>query len=400
MENSELETGLKDMTLEPNINHGGSTSLDGLSAELLIMISEYLSNPDLKATSLCNHRLHNVGIRQLYRTIDLSWHHRDPKPFTSTPEYARLRGEQYRFAKQTHEKPEYAKLVTTIIWTITPHEPWGLSMPKGVLQKEYQWTPKAVIDMFSRLSNVIRVDIDTGGGHLLPSIPIPPLFPNAQFIRLGGKMHFEFASAILHGPGKSHLKSLTLNNVQEGGRLASGENFRYKLWPENEYPKMFDPTELSEIWPWDVLPIQVWPGGMRRLFNQALIDRCQDLQVLEIYIQGERVSGRYKPYFALDEQLYSELAAFITGTQTRSLLLAQKSAEDPTPSIVSPMDERFNRVIIPVLKRELFGLSRLEIQGVPECFLAGLSTFLGDQGLEVKMNEFVDYPHNGCIGVD
>lgn len=86
--------------------------------------------------------------------------------------------------------------------------------------------PENVYTLFRALEQATYVDIDGGSIHPYPSISLPPLFSNARKLRVGGQMHYALSSAILHGPQKAPLESLSIHSLHERGRFRSGQNYR------------------------------------------------------------------------------------------------------------------------------------------------------------------------------
>lgn len=86
--------------------------------------------------------------------------------------------------------------------------------------------PENVYTLFRALEQATYVDIDGGSIHPYPSISLPPLFSNAHKLRVGGQTHYSLSSAILHGPQKAPLESLSIHSLHERGRFRSGQNYR------------------------------------------------------------------------------------------------------------------------------------------------------------------------------
>lgn len=67
------------------------------------------------------------------------------------------------------------------------------------------------------MASLETISIDIHGGAkstIRPLTSTRPLFPKARRISLSGKMHYGFASAILHGWNKEPLETLVLQNLQ------------------------------------------------------------------------------------------------------------------------------------------------------------------------------------------
>jgi hypothetical protein len=270
------------------------------------------------------------------------------------------------------------------------------------------WPAPKEYDMFALLNNATKIDIDTGRDlhDTLRKLGLdrhPSLFPAARQIRLGGKMHYAFASAVLHGPGKAQLFSLDLNNVQEGGHLASGKNYYLH---SNE--------TLREDWPENSAPREVGPGCMRRLLNAAFVQsRCSHLRHLSLRKQGKQ--HPQQPYpgddTTHDNEVYEEWAAFIRSVRPATLFLAHGGHTDgpynghPKRGVgpglklsdgqIAPMNEHFRRFLLPVLKQGWHSLTRLQIEGVSRQALEDLEYEL--DGVEVLINERVKWCWNGVI---
>ena len=253
----------------------GPVALGELSDELCLSILEYLPASALKRLSETSRRFYNLSIPVMYHTIDLGIHYFEPvyivdKPYLTKRQPANWKDiliKQHLFINLMLREPQYASLVRSFTWNL------GFSRAEVCLQAEFRerviWLPEKVYAMFSLLDRATSIDIDMGPWHSesLASIPLsrrPLLFPDARHIRLGGKMHYALASAILHGSDKAPLSSLSLNNVQEGGLLASGENFHMGIKVDGFVRSWRDLDTFKENWPEGCLPIQVKPGNMRR----------------------------------------------------------------------------------------------------------------------------------------
>lgn len=186
--------------------------------------------------------------------------------------------------KQLCSNPEYGEYVCSFTWSMMgTHLELYQYLPDFLHGKRPLWKLEDNYDMFACLRKVKYIDIFTHSRHIAPCVELPSLFPMATHITLSRKMHYAVATAILHGPNKPDLISLSLNNVQEGGLVrergrTSGENFRW--WGKGvlnlyctDQSRALEMTYFEESWPEGCLPIQVKPSCMRRLLP-GLQYRC------------------------------------------------------------------------------------------------------------------------------
>ncbi|KAF4630431.1 hypothetical protein G7Y89_g7709 [Cudoniella acicularis] len=180
--------------------------------------------------------------------------------------------------------------------------------------------------------------VGTGPNHTASINSIvqdPPLnlFPNARRITLGGTMHYAFASTILHGPNKAPLHSLTLDKVQEGGLLSSGDNCRPLPYCSKG---IILRRNFVEDWPQDELPKQVMGGSMRRLLTPEFqTTRCRNLSYLFLRIRGWQnpdISGwRSWSDCWYDNKVYKEWTAFMLAARPETVVLAHGECTKMTP---------------------------------------------------------------------
>lgn len=260
--------------------------------------------------------------------------------------------------------------------------------------------------MFALLDRAITIDIDTGNRYPDPRPPFASLFPFAQHIRLEGKMHYALVSAILHGPDKAPLYSLTLDNVLEEGLLRATTAFRFSHtisngggWAHN------DPSDITEDGPEDSLPMQVAPGCMQRLLTltPSLERRCQHIRLLYLRKRGQQnqrqsLSGAVTHH----DDFYQEWAAFIRVVQPLIPVIAHARNIHPPWSRVkmrscdallvqlqspeiAPMNEKF-QTLLPLLREGWPGLERIETRGMSRSELGDLEDI---EGVTVKVDELV-----------
>jgi hypothetical protein len=398
------------------------------SEELWIIILASLPKSDLKRLCRVSKHLHALIIPILYQVIDLSIHHLEAMP-SSDPRIARIHAQQFLFVSQVLLKPEFGSYVQSFTWTMSLY--MRRQLPEWIKDKRVLWTVEDTYRMFSLLYKARHVDLDTGAKHVERVPVLPSLFPSATSIRLGGKMHFALATAILHGANKASLTSLSLNNVQEGGLLSSGANFL------NHMPTRFNPNgkvdfaTFRENWPKDSLPVQVAPGSMRRLLTSSLQSRCRHLRYLFLCKQGQqhRTQGQPHPFqsgpssLTYEDDVYYEWASFLWATHPNIVIFAHGGVARPKPLLLSnryscnipllipppiparymqlsdlaPMDKRFRDIVLPVLKDGWPRLKKVEVRGVNIKVLTELKNL---EGVEVVIDKEVRACYNGMVGED
>ena len=255
-----------------------------LGNEIWLLIMELLDNSSLKALSDTSKQMHALGAPVMYSTINLSIHHtithldpRDESLETQWQDVQKVLGRQNLFMQQIFARPELALLVQTFTWTMGLHKLCSLpqwAKTGGTPIDEFE----NIDTLFQSLRHVVNLDIHGGDFHDYPCLPYQNLFPEAAHIRLSGQMHYRLAWAILCGPNKVPLKSLTLHNLLERGRFEGGENFEPQFDPRLRGIKRLLPFE--ESWPENGFPVQVAPGEMTHLLGPALQSRCANLRHL------------------------------------------------------------------------------------------------------------------------
>lgn len=347
-------------------------------SELWLLISHQLPIPARKNLAQASKHFHRICLPLLYQSVDLSVHHFRPE--TNEKNFIVKRwpdnlqetlGRQSLFMRQLLENPQYAQMVHSFTWTMGLHRISALpdwaeedgSSPFHNLENVYT--------LFQTLEQATHVDVDGGPIHPYPSISLPPLFPNARKLRVGGQMHYSLASAILHGPHKAPLESLSIYSLHERGRLRSGQNFT-----ESD-----DAPPLEEDWPEDSLPIQVGPGTMRRIFTPELTVRCvhhlQNLTVTQLQTTLPRFFGIIPPQwqnFELD--IHRECASFIRSVKPPLLGLRYLSIcpdlawalqiRFPIQTSVMPPSKvfGFDGVFWPLLSEGWSGLKEIHLSNV------------------------------------
>lgn len=398
-------------------------TLGELSDELCLLIFRYLPASTLKKLSETSRRFYGLSIELMYHTIDLSIHHLEPVYIINEHHFVdRLAADfkdivvkQHLFIKQMLRKPQYASLVRSFTWTTSIGSGYLREPFPGEFRGENAlWLAEKVYAVFSLLDRATSIDIDTGPDHvesldLIPLSPRPSLFPNARHIQLGGKMHYALASAILHGSKKAPLSSLTLNNVQEGGLLASGENYDMGHRSRGAVRRSAALSTVDEDWPEGFLPKEVGPGNMRRLLNSSLESRCRHLQYLSLRKQGQQCHGQtYPGPLTHEDAVYHEWAAFIQAIRPPTLVLAHGGHTDSPCNgrcillglnfhdrVTAPMDERFRDILMPVLQAGWDELTRMRVEGVSRSVLGGLS----DLHSQITFDEQVKWCWNGVVGL-
>ena len=389
------------------------TQLGIFSAELWLMVLEYLPKPALRRVSQLSRCLWDLAIPILFRTINLSINLAlDTTQYkTNLPWRASLQTivvKQWCFAQQLLSKPEYASYVRSFTWTM------GLEnmrrLPKWVKDKQAIWNPDTIYSIFALLDKVKTVNIDTGTGTPDFVPPLPPLFPAAEHICLGGNVHYNLASSILHGDDKAPLRSLTINNVFEGGLLCGGEIFRCwraisegNGWPTHKCPHTmggFPP--VLEDWPAYSLPAQFTEGCIERLLTSAFQRRCQRLAFLCLRKQGQQ-----HPYQGLpstlshDHDVYREWATLLHAVHPSALLIVhgghilppcrssylRRSFVIPQSPEIASMDTEFEVTLLPTLKEGWSGLEKMEIRGVDRRVLGDLQD---QDGVALEVDEIVE----------
>lgn len=207
--------------------------------------------------------------------------------------------------------------------------------------------------------------------HLYPSISLPPLFPSARKLRVSEQMHYALASAILHGPHKAPLESLSIHSLHERGRFRSGQN----------YTESSENIPLEEDWPENSHPIQVGPGTMRRIFTPELAARCADrlqaLTVTQLEMTLPRFFGIVPPQWQyLELDIHKECASFIQSVKPPVLALRylclcpdQSRAlqiRSPIRTSVMPPNKvfGFDGIFWPLLSEGWFGLKEIYLSNV------------------------------------
>lgn len=197
-----------------------------LPAECWTLIADKLSSHHPSRLTRASQSLHAVLNPHLYRYIDLSVHNIPPTVTEKGEEHIapcppKLLDRQRAFTRLIlHRWPEYASWVRSFTWTMCMHR---ACVTKAVPEDELD----SVVQLFSRLDRVLSVDINGGSVHCYPPKPVPPLFAAASHIRLSGQMHYGLASANLHGPGKTPLKTLDICNLHERGHTRLGQTTRH-----------------------------------------------------------------------------------------------------------------------------------------------------------------------------
>ncbi|KAJ5388949.1 uncharacterized protein N7496_000017 [Penicillium cataractarum] len=352
-----------------------------LPIECWNLIADKLSSHDLSLVIRASKLFSTVFGPYLYRCIDLSVHEipssateQDEGPLSPCP--PNLLDRQHAFTRSVlHYKPEYALWVRSFTWTMCLQRTHALDpAPEQELD--------SVIQLFSKMDRVLSVDIDGGDFHCYPPKPIPPLFPAACHIRLSGQMHYGLASAILHGPEKMSLKSLTICNLHELGHTRSGQNYQkppirsFYQWGLAAWDES-DAEPIEEDWAAESLPKQVPPGPMRRVLNKQLASRCSSLESLtlcQVSMEMLQTYGLLPPgWYYPGPELHEEWATFIqavrpchlriqyddVSTAIRSGLKAMWRKNTCRGSL--PYHREFTRKLLPLLKEGWPELRRLEL---------------------------------------
>ena len=392
-----------------------------LNEDVWLMILANLPKQALRKISQTSKYFHALSIPLLFHTVDISVRPEidiySPSPRSWPSDLGDTLAKQWRFAKQLFLKPEYASYVRSFTWTT------GLPCKRHPCDwtddERAFWDPAMIYSLFLLLEKATVVDIDTGYRHPEQVPPTLSLFPSARHIRLGGKMHYALASAILHGSSKAPLTSLNLDNVIEGGLIRSpalqcsqGYRFAYTLpdghgWGYNDY------SLIKEDWPEGSFPVQVIVGPMRRLLTPSLQHRCRQISFLRLRKQGQQHPDQTLPSsLTFDDEVYSEWATFIRAVKPRILIFSHAGdicppwsgvrlrSCAPLPPVqwpeIAPMDVRFQETLLPILREGWPLLERLEIQGVSRKVLGNLEFM---QGATVKISENVEPCWNATVGM-
>lgn len=221
-------------------------------------------------------------------------------------------------------KSEYASWVRSFTWTMCLHR--ACATTTVALEDDRD----SVIQLFSQLDCALSVDINGGSIHRYPPKPVPALFPAASHIRLSGQMHYGLASAILHGPQKTQLKTLDICNLHERGHTQSRQNYQtppvresygwgVAAWEDDVA------APIEEDWPEGSLPKQVPPGPMRRLLNKQLVTRCTSLERLALRQVGIDMLQSFKilppGWYYPGPEIHEEWTSFIRAVRPRHLIL-------------------------------------------------------------------------------
>lgn len=186
----------------------------------LPLISPY----DLCSLCRVNKACQLITTPSLYHRIDLTFRIIRPSGQVHSQQidnYADCARRQRIFCETIHQRPELAKWVYSISWT--------LSFPNLPIHVDPKWgvdsaTPRAVWETFSLLTRVqslhLRMHRDSGWKPLdsASSDDDPPaiLFPNAQSIRLHGYITTEFAMKIL-SHNSSRIQRLDFDHLKVDG---------------------------------------------------------------------------------------------------------------------------------------------------------------------------------------
>lgn len=257
----------------------------------------------------------------------------------------------------------------------TGHGSYNVKLPSWVDGSRFRWEPKLVYKTFHLLNHVHSIDIGGTSTRYHHLLDMGALFPRAQNIRLRGNMNYVLAWDILHDERKASITSLSLHDVHLEDYSASDDD---------------KPSQLT---------------NMRRLFQiPSLRQRCQNTQFLFLGKLGQQHATQNGTDVLLhDEEVYQEWAKFISAVEPRNLVLAHSRLPDapwngrpPLPTclvflgapqgpppwpLMSPMDESFCDIVLPILIKSWSRLSSLEIRGVQMALLQGLANSLPDYSL-------------------
>ncbi|MCJ1474522.1 hypothetical protein MMC13_003180 [Lambiella insularis] len=278
-----------------------------------------------------------------------------------------------RFVQTMLSYPGYRWYVRSLAWTFLVLDEWDqdpIPIPPPLTEL---WP------VLQGLPNVLSVDvahIDCYWDLCLLGPPPKILFPSATSVRLVGRLDYTFATSILHAIDPACLVSLCLDNVQDEGQMSS-EN--------RSVPDLYISTaEQVDTYEPDGQRGWVVEGGMRKLLA-PLAGRCTALRELVLRKAGQEKTPTEFWNNKADEELYEEWAMFVESTKRtlRTVVLEQGlptwgvgqheprsrhlTIRGPLPprQLSRPMDERFMRILFPVLTTGHWPcLERMEIRGV------------------------------------
>ena len=361
------------------------------SADVWLIVFESLQKPALRRVSRSSRSMHALTIPSLYRIINMSINSAigisNFRSVRSWPaNLQNLLVQQWRFVQQILEKPEYASYVRSFTWTM------GLEnmrrLPPWVKDKEAIWKPETIYAMFALLDKATTVIVETGTWRPGTSPLLPPLFPAAQKISLGGIMHHDLASAILHGPDKAPLHSLTIKNVFEGGLLCGGAIHRFwraisegNAWPTQASSDRIEYHSAVRVdRPVYSLPAQFTPDCIQQLLAPSFLHRCRHLAFLHLEKRDphDLYQGLLSPIHH-DRDVFIEWAALLRAVRPKAVLIAddgyifqtwgfaisrQRQCPATPPRCVALMSRDFRTVLLPALQNGWPGLERGELRGV------------------------------------
>lgn len=340
-----------------------------VSDELWIMIFERTRKSALKEVCKVSKRFRAIAIPVLYGEINLS----GPAPSTINDDRVRNREppiedthalvQQYRFMKQILRTPEYAPLVKKFVWKmdLSPH---CYQLPYFVDDERSSWNYEELYTMFSLLTNVRHLDLDTGWEPPQePHKPITSLFPKAKFVRLKGIMIDSLVVPILYGPEKPEIRSLTLGSV-------------FKLRFPNPIVGRWDKSPEARFWLRNRGSL-LGEGNMTDHPPRELQWRCANLESLSLVkFRVYHITGFFysinqpltRSLTSREKRLYSEWAALISAAKPKRLFISHvlpPTVDNLLPRFsLFPVNKVFRDLLLPVLIRGWEGLERLELRGV------------------------------------
>lgn len=195
------------------------------------MVSESLDTETLLNSSLVSRSWRALILPVLLRHVDLSAHNEEHPPRRgANPNYyfswvdeehepRHPRRRQLAFLRLILNRPELARLVESLAWTLM----WRDGFDDGW---EHTDLELRTWEAFSLMRNVRKLDLAAfhRNGELVPARQNPDsLFPAVRDLCLGGWLHRGLVRAIVNSIDVSKLVALDLHHLQDEGAWHSGE---------------------------------------------------------------------------------------------------------------------------------------------------------------------------------
>jgi hypothetical protein len=228
----------------------------------------------------------------------------------SDEEFIALKARQEYFVDTIIKNPKRGALVHSLAWTYhCSYEGWGyedIGEPRMRFWKA-----------FGLLGKVERLDFCSfmGEGNWL--VP-PPLFPNAKFIRIGGRMPYAIFRALISSPEK--IISLELDNPQGFAQIRDEDededDSRDGQGDLLNGPRNY--VSLPETEDENHLPLVRHSGPMRGHLR-PLIGQFTHLKHLSLHTVGQFHDSEPSWSEAREKARYSEIADFISSVSSTLL---------------------------------------------------------------------------------